>query len=91
MVGGAERVGVGGRLTALGAGLQGRERDAAPLPRRPLRARLTRIVTIQVRRLDRPSKRSRPRSTLSQASCTTSSATAWLETYIIATLVIGAV
>ncbi len=45
-----------------------------------LRAQLARIVKIHVRRLDRPSNRSRPRTTLIQASCTTSSATAWLDT-----------
>nr|WP_245972051.1 hypothetical protein [Solirubrobacter pauli] len=47
-----------------------------------VRARLATIVAIQVFRLERPSKRSRPCRTPSHASCTTSSATAWLGTWL---------
>src|ERR687887_2475525 len=50
-----------------------------------VRARLTRMLNTQVRSDDRPSKRSMPVSTPSHASCTTSSAAAWLGTYIRAT------
>ena len=39
-------------------------------------ARLTRMVNTQVRKVERPSKRSRPSSTASQVSCTVSSADA---------------
>ncbi len=46
---------------------------------------LVRIRKIQVRSDERPSKRSIPAITPSQASCTTSSATAREDTYIIAT------
>ena len=47
-----------------------------------VRARLTRIASSQVRSDERPSKRSMPRSTPSQVSWTTSSATARLETNV---------
>ena len=45
-----------------------------------VRAWLRAIWKTQVRKLERPSKRSRPRRTPSQVSCTTSSATAVLGT-----------
>src|SRR5512133_4178991 len=53
-----------------------------------VRARLTRMLNTHVRSDERSSKRSSPRSAASQVSCTTSSATAALGTYMRATRII---
>ena len=52
---------------------------------------LVRIRNVQVRSDERPSKPSIPRSTASQASCTTSSALASVETWLRATRVMSGV
>ena len=59
---------------------------ASRTPRR--RAAFTTMRMIQVLSEDRPSNPSRPLRTPSQASCTTSSAVAWVFTYILATVII---